>query len=431
MLYGAECNKGDTMYTKYVVLVPLLLQIIGLAFVVILDPYIQKQHKRIMLINTFLVFSLLVQNVSEYILSKYFGMSYIRTIVAAYGYCIRPLIILLLIYIVGENLRLLPLWIMIGFNAAVYLSSLFTDKIGFFISEDNDFERGLLGFTCYYISAALFVFLIYLTFREVRESKKRESLIPVFNIIIIVGSVAFEVFFDRQLRLVSYLTMAVVSSTLLYYIWLHLRFVREHEQALMAEQRIQIMMSQIQPHFLYNTLSTIQALCRIDPEKAFVITEHFGSYLRQNLDSLSQPNLIPVTKELENTKIYGEIEQVRFDNISVEYDTPEKNFMIPALTIQPLVENAIRHGIRSREHGIVRVSTSKTSNGFDIVVEDNGKGFDIEMAEQADNTHIGLRNIRERIQSMCGGTMQIESKLNIGTKITIHIPDRKEKLHRA
>ena len=99
--------------------------------------------------------------------------------------------------------------------------------------------------------------------------------------------------------------------------------------------------------------------------------------------------------------------------------------MLPALTIQPLVENSIRHGIRIRKHGVVKVSTERTENGYDIIVEDNGTGFDPELAEQSDNTHIGLRNIKERIKTMSGGTLLIESTKDVGTKITIHIPNRK------
>ena len=137
--------------------------------------------------------------------------------------------------------------------------------------------------------------------------------------------------------------------------------------------------------------------------------------------------MIPVSKELEHTKIYSEIENVRFDNIRVEYDTPETDFMIPALSIQPLVENAIRHGVRIRKNGIVKVSTVKVPNGYEITVEDNGKGFDTSSIETADNTHIGLRNVRERIKKMCGGTFQIESTENVGTKITLHIPNQKAK----
>ena len=415
------------MKSEYIILIPLLFQIVGLGIAVCVDPYIEKYHKKIMLFIVFLVFSLTVQNVSEYTLARHIAMPYVRTIVAVYGYCLRPLIILMFFYILDYGKRHTVLWILTAINALIYLTALFTDKISFYIRSDNHFMRGPLGYACHYVSIIMLVFLSYLTVKECVKTRKSESLILAFSVLIIVGSTVCDGIFEADIVCVSYLTMAVVSSTVFYYIWLHMKFVREHEKALMAEQRIQIMMSQIQPHFLYNTLSTIQALCRTDPEKASVVTERFGKYLRQNLESLSQTELIPVSKELEHTKIYSEIENVRFDNIRVEYDTPETDFMIPALSIQPLVENAIRHGVRIRKNGIVKVSTVKVPNGYEITVEDNGKGFDTSSIETADNTHIGLRNVRERIKKMCGGTFQIESKENVGTKITLHIPNQKAK----
>ena len=413
----------STVYKEYWIVIPLLLQIIGSIFVVLIDPYIKKRDRWIMRLVILLEFSLIVQNVADYTLSEYIPMPRIRTIVVIYGYCVRPLIILLFCYIIGGNRNNKPFWVLLGVNAAVYLSALFS-PLSFFISEDNRFSRGPLNYTCYIISAMLLLWLAYLTFREGNKERKSEQLIPALNLLMVIVSLLVELLIDRHLRAISYLTMAVLNSTLFYYIWLHLRFVSKHEQALMAEQRIQIMMTQIQPHFLYNTLSTIQALCRIDPEKAFEITERFGAYLRQNIDSLSQPNLIPITKELEHTQIYAEIESVRFDNITVLYHTPETNFAVPALTIQPLVENAIRHGVRIREEGVVSVSTAKTDAGYEIVIEDNGVGFDTALAAQSDDTHIGLRNVRERIETMCGGTVMIESAKNVGTKITITIPSQ-------
>lgn len=409
------------MQSDYLVLIPLLLQMLGLLFAVIIDPYIKKNDRRIMLIIIGLVFVLTVQNVAEYLIDSQYVNPQLRTIVAICGYCIRPVILLLFFYIVGGARRYALLWIMVGINTAVYMSALFCG-ISFRIAEGNHFVRGPLGYTCYWVSAILLICLVYLTYRQWNAIRKAESFIPAVNALLIIASVAMEAFVDSNLHIVSYLTMAVVSGTLFYYIWLHLRFVREHERALMAEQRIQIMMTQIQPHFLYNTLSTIQALCKADPQKAFVITERFGTYLRQNLDSLSQPNLIPFEKELEHTRIYAQIECVRFDNISVLYDTPETGFQVPALTVQPLVENAIRHGVRVREQGIVKVATAKTDGGFLICIEDNGVGFNTSLAEKSGGSHIGLKNVRERIASMCGGSVSVESREGEGTKITILIP---------
>ena len=169
---------------------------------------------------------------------------------------------------------------------------------------------------------------------------------------------------------VAFLTIAIVVGSVFYYIWLHLQFVREHENDLMASQRIQIMMTQIQPHFLFNALNTIRALYAKDPPLADKTLEDFSTYLRQNLESLS----------LDHTRLYAEIEVLRFPNIHVEYRTWDQDFQIPALTIQPLVENAIRHGVRNRKDGLVTVTTVCESGCHRITVQDNGVGFDTKEA---------------------------------------------------
>jgi len=100
----------------------------------------------------------------------------------------------------------------------------------------------------------------------------------------------------------------------------------------------------------------------------------------------------------------------------------DNDFEVPALLVQPLVENAIRHGIRIREKGLVTVSTRKTPEHHIIVVKDNGKGFDTNLLAGMDGTHVGLRNVQERVEKMCGGTMTIISRIDSGTTITIRIP---------
>ena len=412
------------MRFKYRVAIPFLFILIGSVIVALIDPYIRKRDRHILLLIIISAFILLLQNMADFALDEYFPNPSLRTVVTIIGYCLRPLIILLFCYLIGGKRKYIPLWILVGANAAVYISALFS-RISFYIDESNHFHRGPLNYTCYAVSVIMLVYLAYLTFKESRKTRRIESLIPAFSLLTVTASLIVGGLIDTKNRPVTDLTTAIAICTVFYYIWLHLRFVREHEQALMAEQRIQIMMAQIQPHFLYNTLSTIQALCRTDPEKAFTVTERFGTYLWQNIDSLSQPNLIPVEKELEHTKIYTEIECVRFDNIVVEYDTPETVFSVPALTIQPLVENAIRHGVRIRDKGIVKVATVKVDGGYQIVIEDNGKGFDTSLIKSDDSEHIGISNVKERLASMVGGRLDIESIEDVGTKITISIPSKR------
>lgn len=375
-----------------------------------------------MLAITGLVFSLVVQNCADYI-SDQLEMDTLRTIATVWGYSVRPVILLLFISLLNnkKNYRILIGLVMV--NAAVFFSAFFS-RISFWI-EDGHFHRGTLGYTCHIISLIMLAYFFYLTICEVRRIPKKESIFPLLNVVLIFVGIGIDFFLARQQN-ITYLTIAIVNGSLFYYIWLHLQFVREHEKALIAEQQIQIMMTQMQPHFLYNTLSTIQALCRIDPEKASDTTEKFGIYLQQNLGSINQPELIPIKKELEHTKIYADIEMIRFKNVRVEYDIKDESFCVPALTVQPLVENAIKHGVRIRKEGVVTVRTKKTDNGHEVVISDNGCGFDTTQQLGTDKTHIGIRNVEERVRIMCGGSVSIESRLDEGTTVTIRIPEKSE-----
>ena len=189
----------------------------------------------------------------------------------------------------------------------------------------------------------------------------------------------------------------------------------------LAKSRISTLMSQIHPHFIYNTLGSIEQLCELDPPKAAKLVNDFSKYLRGNFSELDNPKLIRVSKELKHTEYYTGIEKVRFPDIEFVSEMNCSDFSIPALTIQPLVENAIKHGILKRdEGGTVKVRIYETDSSYFVTVKDNGVGFDVDELEQTN--HIGLRNICSRLEAMCDGILHIESIIGVGTKITVEIP---------
>ena len=409
------------LQTDLILLIPLILQLGGLVFAVQMDSYVKRTHRIIMLIIVASVFLLILQNIAEYALEYWYSYPMLRTMTAIAGYCMRPMILLLFFYIVDESKDYKRSWILVGINAAVYMSAMF-NGMAFSITPENRFERGPLGYCAHVISAILLVHLLYLSLHKYGRVHKSDIVIPISNAVIIVLSVIADSVLTENEFLVNWLTVATVCSCVFYYIWLHLQFVRQYESSLQAEQRIQLMMSQIQPHFLFNTLSTIQSLCLIDPPKASETVEKFGIYLRQNLETMNQPKLIPFEKELEHVKIYADIEMIRFPSIRVQYFIEDSDFSLPALSVQPLVENSIRHGVRIKDEGLVTVRSWRDIDQHVITITDNGTGFDVEKAEQSDRSHIGLRNVRERIEKMCGGSFDIQSRLGEGTSITIRIP---------
>lgn len=413
-------------HAELIVYLPLLLILLGLAYAVAVDSFLSARIRRIMLVIVVLILSLVVQSYLDYLLDKRIALPLARILTGIYGYSVRPVILLLFLYIVGSKRIARAFWPLVGLNALIHLTALFSD-VCFTISAANHFRRGPLGYSCHIVSGILLAVLLWATIREYSRVRRSEMMIPICNVLVIVAAVMLDSGLLSNLDApISFLTIAVVVCTLFYYIWLHLQFVREHEQALQAEQRIQIMMTQIQPHFLYNTIATFKALCRKDPEQAAEVADKFGAYLRQNLDSLGMTGRIPFRQELEHTKLYSDIEMVRFENVRVEYDVAGEEFTVPPLILQPMVENAIRHGVRIRDEGLVRVTVRRGTNCHEIIVADNGTGFDPERVESLEGSHIGIRNVRERVQTMCGGSVEIDSRPGEGTTVTIRIPEEQE-----
>ncbi len=189
-----------------------------------------------------------------------------------------------------------------------------------------------------------------------------------------------------------------------------------------AEQHASIMVLQMRPHFIYNTLTSIYCLCSQDPPLAQRIILDFTTYLRKNFTAIASDKPIPFTSELEHTQAYLAVEQARFSStLRVEYDTPHILFRVPPLTLQPIVENAVKHG-RNPVVGTfhIAIRTRKTDSGSEIVVADNGPGVD---PADDNEPHIALKNIRQRLALMCGGSLTIGPNDGGGTVVTLTIPD--------
>ena len=193
-------------------------------------------------------------------------------------------------------------------------------------------------------------------------------------------------------------------------------------EAELKESRISIMLSQIRPHFIYNTLGTIERMCLKDPEKAFNLVRNFSLYLRGNFSELNSVTPIRFADELKHVEYYANIEKVRFPDMSIEYDVETMDFVLPALSVQPLVENAIKHGLmRLESGGTVVIRSYETPTHFCVEVKDDGVGFDTSLPID-EKKHVGLRNIRERLKVMVNGELVLESEPNAGTKAVIMIP---------
>ena len=206
------------------------------------------------------------------------------------------------------------------------------------------------------------------------------------------------------------------------------------------KDRLRIVTAQLKPHFLYNCLTTIYMLCDEDAERAQQAVSVFSELLRGTLDSINSDETVPFSCEKKQIENYLYMEKLRFrQRFDVEYRIETESFSLPPLSVQSLVDNAVKHGIgKTKKHVDICISTEEQEDGFLICVQDDGEGFDPEKLEPLDasgnenreHSHMGLTIVRERVKLICGGTLTVSSKPGEGTKATIFLP-RKQETDRA
>ena len=245
------------------------------------------------------------------------------------------------------------------------------------------------------------------------------------------GGVASKIIFLAVFIIILIIVLRIIPSHITAAV--KARKLEAEKQALkleLQESRISIMLSQMQPHFIFNTLNTIYHLCEINPEIARSTINSFSKYLRDNMDNLGRSEMIHFDKEMSFVKAYLDIEKVRFDDeLQITFDLPVTNFKLPVLTVQPIVENAVKHGT-SKKKGVssLYISTRETDSCYEIEIRDTGVGFDTNLHLNDEQKHIGISNVRQRLMHMCNGTLIIESTVGEGTTAIIQIPKKEEQI---
>ncbi len=201
----------------------------------------------------------------------------------------------------------------------------------------------------------------------------------------------------------------------------------EYRSNLLKDAEIKVLQSQVNPHFLFNTLTVINSLCRTDPGKARSVIDHLAEFYRKNLRINSR--FVPLRDEIEHIEAYLEIIKARYaSKIDIRYDIDrELDCYLPPLSLQPLVENSIKHGLLPKKEGgviSIRAKREPEKNAVKIEVEDDGKGFDLSGPASGDSNYIGLNNVRKRLFNCFGEdlTWEIDTKPDEGTRVTIVIP---------
>ncbi|MBO6111607.1 MAG: histidine kinase [Lachnospiraceae bacterium] len=188
--------------------------------------------------------------------------------------------------------------------------------------------------------------------------------------------------------------------------------------------KTRLVLSQIGPHFIYNVLNTIYYLCEKDTKLAQKAISDFSSYLRENMDFVKRMEPIPFSEEMDHVMKYLELEKLRYgDELQIEYDINITDFMVPALSVQAIVENAVRHGAgRLEDGGRIMISVYEGTDNYGIDIFDNGEGFDPDNIPDDGKSHTGIDNVRYLLMVMCGGTLTYIQDSNAGTHAIIRIP---------
>lgn len=284
-----------------------------------------------------------------------------------------------------------------------------------------------------------YIIIMYRLYQRIKEGIPYSGvvsagmLLTISSLIIANQYATGMLYRNASLYPVCYFMLAVGLQVLIY-----IRRNNEiHEDALEAanlrlklqEAETSLMLSQIKPHFLYNALIAIQVLCTREPETAEDAILHFAKYLRMNMSSINSKEPIPFSQELEHIRNYAAIEKLRFkERLNIKYDIEEEDFKVPPLTIQPLVENAIKHGVcKAVMGGTVLLHTYRTQEYDCVEISDDGPGFDPEILKQEKTGSYGLKNITFRLKNVMKAEIKIESELNKGTCVLVRLPREKEK----
>ena len=408
--------------------VTLLLSVLGIGFTAIL-PGIDRWSRRFFLCY-FIVFLLL--GLSAYVdVFLYYNSApraalYLMLFLEGLFLSLPlPMQTAYLLHCCGENLhssRLLRLILCLWAVAfiVVLMSALFIGRF-YDLTPDGLLQRGPLYPLTLLPYIAIMLFNLAETIRRRRQLSHKIFLGFLIALIPVTVALIIHIFVEIYPLLdISYVLSALVMYGFALFDQIEQDLRRQRE---IAHQRASIMVLQMRPHFIYNTMMTIYYLCKQDPDLAQEVTLNFTTYLRKNFTAIASERPIPFSAELEHTRAYLSVAHAQHKNrLFVDYDTPHVDFRLPPLTLQPIVENAVKHGMDPDSEPLrILIQTVRTDVGSEIIVENNGADF--EPADDNDEPHIALKNIQHRLEMMCHGKMTIAPRKGGGTVVKVTIPD--------
>ena len=333
-----------------------------------------------------------------------------------------PMMTLFLLHFSGENWKKSPLFrtvlALCGFYLLLLVTAQFT-CLFYYVSPDNQFHFGpgyplMIGTVL-----VMELFNIEALFRRRHKLKRKYFFAILISLLPLTVALIMHLFINAF----PFIDIGIAISAFSMFIIILSDQIEQniHQQQEIARQNAGIMALQMRPHFIHNTLMSIYYLCRQDPMEAQRVTLDFNTYLEKNMTALAGDETIPFSEELEHTRAYLNVEQALYDeSLFVDYDTPHIAFRLPPLTLQPIVENAVKHRLDPDSEPLrISIQTRDMESGSEIIVSDNGPGFE---PSDDDKPHIALANIRQRLEMMCEGKMTIMPRDGGGTVVKLMIP---------
>lgn len=345
-----------------------------------------------------------------------------------------PMLTIYLLHCCGENFRSSRLFHIVSSLWGIYFILLIISQ---FTVDISRMTPGLIYYrwSWYPLLLLPMTLIMLLNLTATLQRRNRLSRKTFISLLVAILPMAVSLIIHMFVDILPIVDISLTLSVLSMYslilseqIEQDLRHQREIalQQQKIANQRASIMVLQMRPHFILNTLTSIYCLCDQDPGLARQVVMDFTTYLRKNFTAIASDSTIPFTSELEHTRAYLAVEHAQYeDSLSVTYDTPHTRFRVPPLTLQPIVENAVKHG-RDVNSGVLHIfiKTQKTDSGSEIIVADDGRGYNTSTDD--DKLHIALKNIDQRLEMMCGGSLTITPNQGSGTVVSVTIPDCSE-----
>ena len=408
----------------------LLILVVGLILVVSKKTAIGARSARFIRIIALLALFLSIVDYLENYCSTLSYPTVWRKVFSWIGYTLRPLLVVLFIRTTISKKIALWFYSFVFINSAIYVTTFIPplEKLAFTYNELNEFDRGPLGYSAHIVSFIYIIAFLILILGEYKDGDRSTAVGIGWCAASNIAAFLYETLNPTGFEI---LNTTILTSCCFYYLFLHTQITRAEtmeKELLLSDQRAAMVVQEIRPRFVYDILLRVRNIIKTSPTRAEEVIYNLVAYLEYNLEMTDFIHPIPFEEEMDRVLVYLKIEQARLPGLHVVLQLEDKDFNIPALTVQHLVENSIQHGLEDQNEGTLVIKTFSSESGHSIIIQDNGRGFSSEESLTSDNqgSRFGIANVTDRLERMVAGDINIVTKPGVGTTVLISIPNDKD-----